>query len=418
VPNQKTRERDAAPRCQTKLKPRSRPSSGGRPRAPSAKPLPKPPSKPKNPAKTDEQLFGDFRAAVARCGTCGGAKMVRQSGGRWVPARGCRGSRESGAKRCPACKPEQERVFNHWLDRTPPDGKRSWRTRIESFVAKNHKGYQQIVGTAVSEEDIRQDVLLAVWMVWDKYYNPDYLSDKTGRPVKLCTYVWRAIQTAWAKVTERCFCVRNTVYMLRKEDAMSAEHQPIYDQRAMGSTLANMARVDGQAVAVAELAAKCRTSHDKRPFTPAMLSELVSEANKLDDGNMLLRLSRALPAVARKKRNAVPAHMLHKSLDAPAGDEDDSGRNSELVPDADARAGRASAASADLAAQARAIVASHLSPIDQHILMHCVVSGEESIRSVASQYHMTVAETKERLAEVRQWLEGAKRVGLFDALLE
>ena len=341
--------------------------------------------------------------------------MVQPVGGRWVPAKG---GRASGARRCHACKPEQERVFNHWLDRVPPDGKRSWRTRIESFVAKNHKGYQQIVGAAVSEEDIRQDVLLAVWMVWDKYYNPAYRSDKTGRPVKLCTYVWRAIQTAWAKVTERCFCVRNTVYMLRKEDAMSAEHQPIYDPQAMGSALAKLARVDGQAAAVAELVAKCRTSHDKRPFTPAMLSELVSEANKLGEGNMLLRLSRVLPVVARKKRNAVPAHMLHKSLDAPAGDEDDASKNSELVPEADGRAGRANAASAELAAQARAIVANHLNPIDQHILLHCVVSGEESIRSVASQYHMTVAETKERLATVRQWLESAKRGGLFDNLLE
>lgn len=413
MPNQKIQERDAASRCQPKRKPSRRlPSSG---RLPSrVKPPPKPPPPKVLRAKTDEQLFGDFRAAVARCGTCGGTKMVRQAGGRWVPARG---GRESGARRCHACKPEQERVFNHWLDRTPPDGKRSWRTRIESFVAKNHKGYQQIVGAAVSEEDIRQDVLLAVWMVWDKYYNPDYLSDKTGRPVKLCTYVWRAIQTAWAKVTERCFCVRNTVYMLRREDAMLAEHQPIYDQRTMGSALAKAASVDGQAAAVAELAAKCRTSHDKRPFTPAILSELVSEANKLGDGNMLLRLSRALPAVARKKRNAVPAHMLHKSLDAPAGDEDDASRNSELV-EVDGRAGRADAASADLAAQARAIVANHLGPIDQHILLHCVASGEESIRSVASQYHMTVAETKERLAAVRQWLEGAKRDGLFDNLLE
>jgi len=338
--------------------------------------------------------------------------MVRPIGGRWVSAKASRGG---DARRCPACKAEQERVFNHWLDRVPPDGKRSWRTRIESFVAKNHKGYQQIVGAAVSEEDIQQDVLLAVWMVWDKYYNPAYRSEKTGQPVKLCTYVWRAIQTAWAKVTERCFCVRNTVYMLRKEDAMSAEHQPIYDATCMKSALAKMARVDGQAVA--ELAAKCRTSHDKRPFTPAMLSELVSEANKLGDGDILLRLSRALPAVARKKRNAVPAHMLHKSLDAPAGDEDDASKNSELV-EADGRAGRADAASAELASQARAIVASHLSPIDQHILLRCVVSGDESIRSVASQYHMTVAETKERLTAVRQWLEDAKRGGLFASLLE
>jgi hypothetical protein len=377
-----------------------------------AKPPPKAPPPKVLRAKTDEQLFGDFQAAAARCGTCGGTKTVRPVGGRWVSAKAGRGG---GVRRCPSCKAEQERVFNHWLDRVPPDGKRSWRTRIESFVAKNHKGYQQIVGAAVSEEDIQQDVLLAVWMVWDKYYNPAYRSEKTGQPVKLCTYVWRAIQTAWAKVTERCFCVRNTVYMLRKEDAMSAEHQPIYDATCMKSTLAKMARVDDQAVA--ELATKCRTSHDKRPFTPAMLSELVSEANKLGDGDILLRLSRALPAVARKKRNAVPAHMLHKSLDAPAGDEDDASKNSELVED-DGRAGRADAASAELASQARAIVASHLNPIDQHILLRCVVSGDESIRSVASQYHMTVAETKERLTAVRQWLEDAKRSGLFASLLE
>lgn len=415
MPNQKTRVRDAASRCQPKRKPKRRlPSSGKRSPASRAKPPPKaPPPKELRAAKTDEQLFGDFRAAVACCGACGGTKMARPADdGRWVPAKS---GRESGARRCPVCKAEQERVFNHWLDRAPPDGKRSWRTRIESFVAKNHKGYQQIVGPAVSEEDIQQDVLLAVWMVWDKYYNPAYLSEKTGRPVKLCTYVWRAIQTAWAKVTERCFCVRNTVYMLRKEDTMSAEHQPIYDPQAMRSALVRVARVDGQGVT--ELAAKCRTSHDKRPFTPAMLSELVSEANKLGDGNMLLRLSRALPAVARKRRNAVPAHMLQKSLDATAGNEDDASRNSELVPEADGRIGRADAASAELAAQARAIVASHLSPIDQHILLHCVV-GEESIRSVASQYHTTVAETKERLTTVRRWLEHAKCGGLFDSLLE
>lgn len=363
--------------------------------------------------KTDEELFREFRLAVSECKTCKGTRAVRPSGKRWVSAR-----RESvGAQRCPDCKVEQDRVFNYWLDRIPPDGKRSWRTRIQSFVVKNHKGYQQVVGTTVSAEDIEQDVLLAVWMVWDKYYNPNYRSEKTGQPVKLCTYVWRAIQTAWAKVTERCFCVRNTVHMIRKEDAGSEEHQPIYDRGAMRDAITRVAKLDAPPAKVDEIAAKCRTSHDKRPFTLAMLSELVAEADQLEEGNMLTRLSTALPKVAKKKRNAVPAHMMMKSLDASAGSEEDASKNSELVSEIDHRIGQPDAAAASMAAQARAIVARQLAPIDQRILFDCI-AGDESIRSVATQFHMTVAETKARLATVRQWLEDAKRNGTFAGLLE
>jgi len=274
-----------------------------------------------------------------------------------------------------------------------------------------------VVGSTVSEEDIEQDVLLAVWMVWDRYYDPNYRSQKTGRPVKLCTYVWRAIQTAWAKVTERCFCVRNTVHMVRKEDAGSEEHQPIYDPDAMRAALAKLAKVESSGRKMDEIVRRCRTPQDKRPFTPAMLAELVAEADQIDDGSMLSRLALAIPKVAKKKRNAVPAHMMMKSLDAPAGSEDDASKNAELVSEVDHRLASQDAVSLELAAQVRAIVSRALDPVDQHVLFGCVAGGE-SIRSVATQYHMTVAEVKARVASVRRWLEDAKQDGVFDGLLE
>jgi len=367
------------------------------------------------PTRTDEELYSDFRTVASRCRTCKGTRAISFVRGRWVPVPS---DRESGAKRCPTCKVEQERVFNYWLDRVPPDGKRSWRTRIHSFVVKNHKGYAQVVGSTVSEEDIEQDVLLAVWMVWDRYYDPDYKSPKTGRSVKLCTYVWRAIQTAWAKVTERCFCVRNTVHMVRKEDAGNEDHQPIYDPNAMRTRLSELAKVDGSSRKMDELVRRCRTPQDKRPFTPAMLAELVVEADQISDGgSMMSRLAMAIPRVAKKKRNAVPAHMMMKSLDASAGSEDDASKNSELVSEVDHRLSRQDEASAELATQVRTVVARNLDPVDQHVLFG-VVAGDESIRSIATQYHMTVAEVKSRVASVRRWLEDAKRDGIFDSLLE
>jgi len=373
------------------------------------------PSPPRlEPTRTDEELFGDFRAVAARCRTCRGTRALVWARGRWVSTPD---GRAAGAKRCPSCKAEQERVFNYWLDRVPSDGKRSWRTRIHSFVVKNHKGFQQVVGSTVSEEDIEQDVLLAVWMVWDRYYDPNYKSQKTGRPVKLCTYVWRAIQTAWAKVTERCFCVRNTVHMVRKEDAGSEEHQPIYDPDAMRAALAKLAKVEGSGRKMDEIVRRCRTPQDKRPFTPAMLAELVAEADQICDGSMLSRLALAIPKVAKKKRNAVPAHMMMKSLDASAGSEDDASKNSELVSEVDHRLASQDAVSLELAAQVRAIASRALDPVDQHVLFGCVAGGE-SIRSVATQYHMTVAEVKARVASVRRWLEDAKQDGVFDGLLE
>jgi len=141
--------------------------------------------------KTDEELFADFRLAADNCPACKGKRVGR------------------GGGRCQACRSEQEAIFSYWLGRVPPDGKRSWRSRIQGFVNKNHKGYQQVVGVTIGPEDVEQDVLLAVWMVWDRYYDPNYISKKTGNPVKLCTYVWRSIQTAWAKVTARRYPKEN-----------------------------------------------------------------------------------------------------------------------------------------------------------------------------------------------------------------
>lgn len=351
-------------------------------------------------AKTDEELFADFLSAADNC-----------------PA--CRGTRDGrGGGRCQACKAEQEAIFSYWLDRIPPDGKRSWRNRIQGFVNKNHKGSQQIVGVTVGPEDIEQDVLLAVWMVWDRYYDPNYLSAKTGKPVKLCTYVWRSIQTAWAKVTEKCFCVRNTVHMIRKEDAGKAEHQPIYDPKFMCTAIAKLAGLKQTNAGVVALAKKCRTSHDKRPFTPTMLKELATEAKLTTGRRCLDRLSAALPQVSKRKRNAVPAHMMMKSLDASAaGSEEDASKNSELVEDVDYRLETLDQDTSDLAGQAKAIVASHLNPIEQRIFFGCI-AGSESIRSIANQYHMTVSDAKGKMASVRQWLEDAKQDGIFDSLIE
>ncbi len=353
-------------------------------------------------ARTDEELFADFRLAAAKCPACKGTRTGR------------------GGGRCQACRSEQEAVFSYWLDRVPPDGKRSWRSRIQGFVNKNHKGYQQVVGVTVGPEDVEQDVLLAVWMVWDRYYDPNYISKKTGRPVKLCTYVWRSIQTAWAKVTERCFCVRNTVHMIRKEDAGKAEHQPIYDQGSMCAAIAKLAGLQQTDTGVVILARKCRTSHDKRPFTPAMLEEMSAEAESISADSRLDRLAAAAPQVSKRKRNAVPAHMMMKSLDATAASgssEDDASKNSELVADVDYRLEAPDQATADLASQAKTIVASHLSPIEQRIFFGCI-AGSESIRSIANQYHMTVADVKGKMASVQQWLEDAKQDGIFDSLIE
>jgi len=350
--------------------------------------------------RTDEELFADFRAAAYNCLVCKGTRIGRTGG------------------RCQACRSEQEMIFSYWLDRVPPDGKRSWRVRIQGFVNKNHKGYQQVVGVTVGPEDVEQDVLLAVWMVWDRYYDPNYISKKTGNPVKLCTYVWRSIQTAWAKVTERCFCVRNTVHMIRKEDAGKIEHQPIYDSDAMCLAVAKLAGLQKTNAGVVALARKCRTSHDKRPFTPAMLEEMSVEAESFSADSRLDCLAAAAPQVSKRKRNAVPAHMMMKSLDANAssGSEEDASKNSELVADIDYRMEVPDRATLDLASQARAIVASHLSPIEQRIFFGCI-AGSESIRSIANQYHMTVADVKSKAASVRGWLESAKQDGIFDNLI-
>lgn len=353
-------------------------------------------------ARTDEELFADFRLAAANCPACKGTRVGRSGG------------------RCQACRSEQGAIFSYWLDRVPPDGKRSWRSRIQGFVNKNHKGYQQVVGVTIGPEDVEQDVLLAVWMVWDRYYDPNYISKKTGNPVKLCTYVWRSIQTAWAKVTERCFCVRNTVHMIRKEDAGKVEHQPIYDLDSMCAAVAKLAGLRQTNARVVTLAQRCRTSHDKRPFTPAMLDEMATEAKSIPGGTCLDRLNAVVPQVSKRKRNAVPAHMMMKSLDAAAssaGPEEDASKNSELVADVDYRLEAPDQATSDLAAQARAIVASHLSPIEQRIFFGCI-AGSESIRSIANQYHMTVADVKGKIASVRQWLDDAKRDGIFDSLIE
>ena len=301
-------------------------------------------------ARTDEELFADFRSAAGNCLACKGTRVGR------------------GGGRCQVCKVEQEMIFSYWLDRIPPDGKRSWRNRIQGFVNKNHKGYQQVVGVTVGPEDVEQDVLLAVWMVWDRYYDPNYISKKTGRPVKLCTYVWRSIQTAWAKVTERCFCVRNTVHMIRKEDAGKIEHQPIYDKKVMCMAIAKLSGLQQVNAEVVALAQKCRTSYDKRPFTPAMLEELAAEAKSTSGDSCLERLVAAVPQVSKRKRNAVPAHMMMKSLDAhAAGSEEDASKNSELVADVDYRLEVPDQVASDLASQAKAIIASHLSPIEQRI---------------------------------------------------
>ncbi len=276
-----------------------------------------------------------------------------------------------------------------------------------------------MVGVTVGPEDVEQDVLLAVWMVWDRYYDPNYISKKTGKPVKLCTYVWRSIQTAWAKVTERCFCVRNTVHMIRKEDAGKAEHQPIYDTEAMCAAVAKLAGLRQTNAGVVALAKKCRTSHDKRPFTPAMLEEMANEAKSIPARRCLDRLNAAVPQVSKRKRNAVPAHMMMKSLDATAssGSEDDASKNSELVADVDYRLEAPDQAVSDLASQAKTIVSSHLSPIEQRIFFGCI-AGTESIRSIANQYHMTVFAAKGKLASVQQWLDDAKKEGIFDSLIE
>jgi len=352
-------------------------------------------------ARTDEELFADFRLAADSCPACKG-KRIGRSGGR-----------------CQACRSEQEAIFSYWLDRVPPDGKRSWRTRIQGFVNKNHKGYQQVVGVTVAPEDVEQDVLLAVWMVWDRYYDPNYISKKTGNPVKLCTYVWRSIQTAWAKVTERCFCVRNTVHMIRKEDAGKIEHQPIYDPDSMCAAIAKLAGLDRDDLGVAALARKCRTSHDKRPFTPAMLEEMSVEAESISADSCLDRLMAAVLQVSKRKRNAVPAHMMMKSLDAPAASdsEDDASNNSELVADIDYRLEAPDQAASDLAGQVKTIVSSCLSPIEQRIFFGCI-AGSESIRSIANQYHMTVADVKSKMSLVRHRLDDAKQDGIFDSLIE
>lgn len=365
--------------------------------------------------KTDEELFADFQMATRKCPVCKGTKRVKLMAGRLV-------SSSKGKQRCLACKLDHDRIFRHWLDRKPPDGKRSWRTRIESYVHKNYEAFHQVVGFAVDEEDIVQEVMAAVWMVWDRYYNPNYLSAKTGRPVKLCTYVWRAIQTAWAKVTERCFCVRNTVHIIRKEDALSAEHQPIHDPGKMKSMLAKMAGLDPDAGLLDDIIKGCRAIHSKQPFTPAMLEEVVVAARRGGgSGEMLPRIAAAVLAVAKKRRNAVPAHMLMKSLDSPAGEDDDGdgSKNSDMISDIDRRlVVNDGDVTSDLTAQVRAIVSSRLSPLDQHILFRHVVSGTESIRVIASQYHLTIAEIKERVCHVREWLEDAKQSNLFDGLLE
>ena len=368
--------------------------------------------------KTDEELFAEFRAAAASCMTCLGTRRVKKI------ADGYASVRRAGT-RCPVCKPEQERIFNFWLDHTPSDGKRSWRSRIHSFVVKNYKDYHRVVGVTVGAEDIEQDVVIAVWQVWDRYYNPNYLSEKTGQPVKLCTYVWRAIQTAWAKVTERAFNVRNTVYMTRKEDACSDDHSPIYNPDVMRSTLAGLTGSINPKEEEDKLVKKLQTTYDKRPFTPAILQELVTEAERFREENegetVLSSLRAVLPQVAKKKRNAVPVHMVTKSLDAPATEDEENSKNSDFIEDMDYRhvgSGSVDPAQRELIERAKRIVARHLHPVDQHILLHCVVSDAESARSVASQYRMTVADVKSHMTAVKKWFEDARQRGIFDELIK
>lgn len=308
------------------------------------------------------------------------------------------------------------------MDRVPPDGKRTWRERIEGFVTKNYQDYHRVVGVTIGLEDVEQDVMLAVWMVWDRYYNPNFTSAKTGKPVKLCTYVWRAIQTAWAKVTERCFCVRNTIYMERKEDVLSEENKPIRDKDVMKAILAETAGVSPSDPKLDALTQRCRTPHDKQPFTRAILADLASEAGRYRAKNSSMSaldcMSFVLSKVIKKRRNAVPAHMVMKSLDAPSGCDEEASKNSDLVEDTNHRIGSKNQEQHEMVEQIKQVVFRHLDPTDQHILFGCIASERESVRSVANQYHMTVADVKERIAHITEWIDEARCKGMFDDLLE